>query len=168
MEHEFLIHGRALKIRMEKKGNAFLIQDGELSFEADIQSISENAVSLIANGRSFLAYIARDKDQIFVFLNGRSYAFQEPGQMTAAFEKGEDRGQEGKLQVKAPMPGKVIKINVAEGDEVRKNQTLLIVEAMKMENEIKSTIEGIVKKICAAAGELVDSEKTLIELEPKK
>ena len=63
------------------------------------------------------------------------------------------------------MPGKVIKINVSENEKVRKNQTLAIVEAMKMENEIKSSIDGTVKKIFAADGDLVDSENPLIELE---
>ena len=57
------------------------------------------------------------------------------------------------------MPGKVIKVNVAEGDEVRKNQTLVIVEAMKMENEIKTASMGVVKKIYVAAGDLVDAEQ---------
>ncbi|HCS49215.1 MAG TPA: hypothetical protein DIW61_13560 [Candidatus Aminicenantes bacterium] len=65
------------------------------------------------------------------------------------------------------MPGKVVKVNVAEGEAVRKNQTLAIVEAMKMENEIKSPLEGFVKKIYVSAGDLVDSEKPLLELEPK-
>ena len=78
------------------------------------------------------------------------------------------RTPKGGRHVKAPMPGKVIKLNVAEGEEVRKNQTLVIVEAMKMENEIKSAIDGNVKKIHVAAGELVDSEKSLIEIEPKR
>jgi biotin carboxyl carrier protein len=65
------------------------------------------------------------------------------------------------------MPGKVIKVNVSEGQEVRKNQSLLIVEAMKMENDIKAGAEGVVRKIHVQPGELVDSVKTLIELEPK-
>jgi biotin carboxyl carrier protein len=65
------------------------------------------------------------------------------------------------------MPGKVTKIAVAEGEEVRKNQTLVIVEAMKMENEIKSAIDGVVKKIHVAVGDLVDSERPLIEVEKK-
>jgi biotin carboxyl carrier protein len=65
------------------------------------------------------------------------------------------------------MPGKVIKVNVTEGQEVRKNQSLVIVEAMKMENEIRAAAEGVVKRIYVSAGELVDSEKTLIELESK-
>ena len=66
------------------------------------------------------------------------------------------------------MPGKVIKINVSEKEDIRKNQTLAIVEAMKMENEIKSTIEGYVKKIFVSAGDLVDSENPIIELALKK
>jgi biotin carboxyl carrier protein len=53
-------------------------------------------------------------------------------------------------------------------EEVRKNQTLAIVEAMKMQNEINSSIEGYVKKIFVSAGDLVDSERPLIELSLKK
>jgi biotin carboxyl carrier protein len=70
--------------------------------------------------------------------------------------------------VKAPMPGKIIKVYVKEKEEVRKNQTLAIVEAMKMENEIKSTIDGLVKKIHVAEGDLVDSDMPIIELENNK
>ncbi len=65
------------------------------------------------------------------------------------------------------MPGKVIKIHVSENDEVRKNQTLAIVEAMKMENEIKSGIDGVIKKIHASPGELVDAQAPIFELELK-
>jgi len=65
------------------------------------------------------------------------------------------------------MPGKVIKVQVTVGESVRKNQTLVIVEAMKMENEIRSAIEGVVRKIHVAAGDLVDPERPMIELEAK-
>jgi biotin carboxyl carrier protein len=65
------------------------------------------------------------------------------------------------------MPGKVTKIAVVEGENVRKNQTLVIVEAMKMENEIKTAIDGVVTKIHVAVGDLVDSERPLIEVEKK-
>lgn len=66
------------------------------------------------------------------------------------------------------MPGKVIKLAVDEGAKVRRNETLIIVEAMKMENEIQSPVAGTVRKIEAAVGELVDSEKTLMEVEPDR
>ena len=60
---------------------------------------------------------------------------------------------------------KVIKFNVAEGDKVRKNQTLAVVEAMKMKNELKSPGDGTVKKTYASAGDIVDTGKPLLEIE---
>jgi propionyl-CoA carboxylase alpha chain len=65
------------------------------------------------------------------------------------------------------MPGKVTKVAVSEGEAVRRNQTLVIVEAMKMENEIKTSIDGVVTKIHVAAGDLVDAERPLVEIERK-
>jgi len=168
MEFEFLLDGNPRKITVEKKNNIFIIREGDRILEADIRPLSENELMVRAEGRSHKLYIARDKGRKLIHVGGREYAVREPLRDTAGFFKGEEKTHEGSLRVKAPMPGKVIKLCVAEGDEVRKNQTLIIVEAMKMENEIKSSIEGVVKKIYAAAGELVDSEKPLIEVEPKE
>ncbi|MCJ7577768.1 MAG: biotin/lipoyl-binding protein, partial [candidate division Zixibacteria bacterium] len=67
-----------------------------------------------------------------------------------------------------PMPGKIVKILVREGDKVRKGQGLVIVEAMKMENEIRSPGAGIVKKINFKEGNLVDTADLIIELEPEE
>lgn len=168
MEYEFLINNEIQKISVEKKEKKFLISGGERSFEADIQVISDFCLSFLIEGQSYLVYIAQDKDKKYIFLEGQQFVIQEPGQGAPGFQAGEDRAQEDKLLVTAPMPGKVIKIMVSEKEPVRKNQTLAIVEAMKMENEIKSSIEGFVKKIFASAGDLVDSERPLIELEAKK
>jgi len=63
------------------------------------------------------------------------------------------------------MPGKVVKINVQEGETVRKGQVLLIVEAMKTENNICAGRDGIVKKVNVSAGESVDTMMELINLE---
>jgi len=167
MEFEFLANQAIHKITLEKKGNRFVLRHRDSSFEADIQVISANALSFLVEGRSFLIYIARDKDKKRIYLEGESYIIQKPEEEGRRFERGEDRAEKGKSMVTAPMPGKVIKINVAEKEAVRKNQTLAIVEAMKMENEIKSPVEGRVKKIFVSAGDLVDSEKPLLELEPK-
>jgi biotin carboxyl carrier protein len=168
MEFEFLVDNELRKIVLEKKEDGYHIADGEKTMKADIQSISPNALSLVIEGRSYLVYIARDKEKKYIFIDGQQFIVQEPGRETKSFHAGEEKAQEGKLLITAPMPGKVIKIHVVEQQEVRKNQTLAIVEAMKMENDIKSSVEGVVKKIFVSAGELVDSEKPLIELEAKK
>jgi biotin carboxyl carrier protein len=168
MEFEFLLDGTPRKITVEKRDDLFVFREGERFLEADILPVSENELTVRTEGRSLKVYMARDKDRSVLHIGGRQYDVREPPRDGAVFLRSDDKSPEGSLRVKAPMPGKVIKVCIAEGDEVRKNQTLIIVEAMKMENEIKSSIEGIVKKIHAAAGELVDSERALIEVEPKK
>lgn len=168
MDFEFLVDSTLHKIFLEKKENVFIVSDGEKTFEADIRFISPNAVSILIEGRSHLVYIAREKDKKYFYLDGQQFIVQEPSQERESFQAGEEKTKDAELLVKAPMPGKVIKINVSEKEEVRKNQTLAIVEAMKMENEIKSSIEGYVKRIFVSAGDLVDSERPLIELSLKK
>lgn len=168
MDFEFIIDNKSRTISLEKKGNSFVVSEGDKTYEADIQSISPNSVSIKIKNRTHQVYFARDKDKYFLQIEGQQSIVQEP------FEEGENfwgeggKSQEEMLVVKAPMPGKVIKINVAENEEVRKNQTLAIVEAMKMENEIKSSIAGYVKSIFISTGDLVDSDKPLIELEQKE
>ncbi len=72
---------------------------------------------------------------------------------------------EGELLTK--MPGKVVKLEVSEGQEVKKGQTVLILEAMKMENEIKSGLDGIVKAIHVKEGQALEENVLMLEVEPK-
>jgi len=164
VEFEFLIDNTLHKISLEKKENIFIVSDGEKTYEADIRFISPNIISILIEGRSYRVYFARDREKRFLSLEGQQFTVQEPLEGGEGLQKNEVRSREDELMIKAPMPGKVIKIDVSEKEEVRKNQTLVVVEAMKMENEIKSTIDGYVKKIFVSAGDLVDSEKPLIEL----
>jgi biotin carboxyl carrier protein len=164
VEFEFLIDNTLHKISLEKKENIFIVSDGEKTYEADIRFISPHIISILIEGRSYRVYFARDREKLFLSLEGQQFIVQEPLEGGEGLGKDEVRSREDELMIKAPMPGKVIKIDVSEKEEVRKNQTLVVVEAMKMENEIKSTIDGYVKKIFVSAGDLVDSEKPLIEL----
>ncbi|MBN1225087.1 MAG: acetyl-CoA carboxylase biotin carboxyl carrier protein subunit [Candidatus Aminicenantes bacterium] len=167
MDYEFLIDNVLHKITVEKKNDFYSVSDGDQEYETDIRYISDGVLSILIGQKSYRVCIARDKDRRYVSIAGQNYIVKEPAADQGSFAAGESGDQEGMLLVKAPMPGKVIKINVRENEEIRKNQTLAIVEAMKMENEIKSSIEGIVKKIYVATGDLVDSEKPLIELDYK-
>jgi len=167
MDFEFTVNGALQKISLDRKEDRISIRHGDKTLEAEVRVISANALSLLVGGRSFLVIVARDKDKRHVWLNGRTYIIQSRKEEQQQAERGDDRAHKGNSVVTAPMPGKVVKVCVAEKEAVRKNQTLAIVEAMKMENEIKSPLEGFVKKIYVSAGELVDSEKPLLEIEPK-
>lgn len=167
MDYEFLVNNITHKISVDKKDSQYVISDGNQEYSADIRCLYPGVLSILIGDKSLQLYYARDGEKMHVYLDGQHLIVQEPAADQGSFEGGEAKSEEDMLRVKAPMPGKVIKINVEENEEVRKNQTLAIVEAMKMENEIKSSIEGIVKKIFVATGDLVDSDKPLIELDFK-
>jgi biotin carboxyl carrier protein len=168
LDYEFLIDNVLKKVSLEKKDGRYFVKDEKLTFEADIQYISPGIISILIDQKSFRVYVVKDNAKRYLYIKGQHFTVQEPEDESGSAHAGVEGSQEDKLVVKAPMPGKVIKVYVKEKEEVRKNQTLAIVEAMKMENEIKSSIDGLVKRIHVAAGDLVDSEKPLIELVYKK
>lgn len=76
-------------------------------------------------------------------------------------------GGTGSGAVEAPMPGRVVRVLVAEGEDVEVGAPLLIVEAMKMENEVNATMAGVVARVAVAAGDTVDAGQLLCEVGPK-
>jgi biotin carboxyl carrier protein len=71
----------------------------------------------------------------------------------------------GPAHLMAPMPGLVVRINVAEGEQVRAGQGLVVMEAMKMENELRAVADGTVKRVVAAVGAAVEKGALLLEME---
>ncbi len=91
----------------------------------------------------------------------------EPGSDTFAGGSADPHAG-AKDKIFAPMPGKVVKIMVAVGDTVTIKQPMVIVEAMKMENQVNARADGTVKAIHFAAGDQVDTERPIIELDLKE
>ena len=164
MEFEFIIEKNTRRVSVEKKEKGWVFREGDSFFEADIRPISENAVSVLLEGRSYVAWIVRNKGEKWIFLEGRQYLVQEPGG-GASFQEREEKAHEGPMSIKAPMPGKVIKVDVTEGDEVRKNQTLAIVETMKMEHTLVAPRDGTVAEIWVKPGDHVENGANLLALE---
>ncbi len=98
-----------------------------------------------------------DGDTRWVFLDGEVYRFevQRPGRRKGSADHG---------SLSAPMPATVIRINVAPGDAVKKGDTLLVLEAMKMELPVRAPADGVVDTISCRAGELVQAGVPLIHL----
>ena len=79
--------------------------------------------------------------------------------------KGDDADASGKAEIKTAMPGKVVRILVAEGDAVQKGDGVIVVEAMKMQNEMKSPKDGVIAEIKAAEGDTVSAGDVLVVIE---
>jgi pyruvate carboxylase subunit B len=143
-----------------------LVVDGEVK-DYTFQVLREGYVSLIVDGRSLPVSVEpTGDDTLRVTIDGRRTEVQvkdERDLLVEEFGLGEDAAAGG--EVRAPMPGLVLDVLVAEGDEVAADQGLLVLEAMKMENELKAPSGGIVRAIHAASGDAVDKEALLIEIE---
>lgn len=129
--------------------------------------LRDGYVSMIVDGESVPVSIeATDSDTLRVTIDGRRTEVEvkdERDLLVEEFGLGEDQAAGG--EVRAPMPGLVLDVLVAEGDEVTADQGLLVLEAMKMENELKAPSGGVVRTIHAKSGDAVDKEALLIEIE---
>ena len=79
--------------------------------------------------------------------------------------RGEGTLAQSDKKITAPMPGKIVKVLVEPGEEVKKGQTAVIISAMKMESEYKAAVDGVVKKVTVKAGDTVDSNQLLVEID---
>jgi pyruvate carboxylase subunit B len=133
----------------------------------DGREISRHLYSLLIEDRSFTVDVAAQGDDYTVACEGKSFRVRLLDERRA-LRPGEGRevdSREGAKEIRAFMPGKVVEVLVAVGDEVNKDQGVLIIEAMKMENEVRATASGRVKAICVSSGQAVETGELLVILE---
>jgi len=138
------------------------------SYEVDFESVSGQPVySLIVDGRSHEAYVQEADKDWQVLLRGRLYSVtvEDEREKRLRAAAGGGVAETGEFHLKAPMPGLVVAIPVEEGQEVKKGQVLLVLESMKMQNELKSPRDGIVSRIRVKAGESVEQKQAMLSVQ---
>lgn len=141
--------------------------DGKI-VEVDFESIDEQPVfSLIIDGKSYESYVYHGEESLEVLVKGRLYHAQVEDERERRLRaaSGGASTQSGPFQLKAPMPGLVVAVPVAEGQEVKEGDVLLILESMKMQNELKSPRDGVVGRIHVAAGDSVEQRQKMLSVE---
>jgi len=143
--------------RVAVDGNEFLV---------DGKKTGRTNYSLIVDNRSFEIEVDHAEDEYRVLVDGRNYHVNLVDERRVRIGGGQSEIQlQGRQKVSVPMPGKVIAVLVSEGDSIEKGQGLVIVEAMKMENEVRSPIAGEVKEIKVKAGDAVEGGAVLLIVE---
>ena len=140
--------------------------DGKI-YEVDFESVSGQPVySLIVDGKSHEAYAAQGENNWQVLLRGRLYPIlvEDEREKRLRSAAGAGVAETGEFHLRAPMPGLVVAIPVEEGQAVKKGQVLLILESMKMQNELKSTRDGTIGRVRVKAGETVEQKQTLLSV----
>jgi biotin carboxyl carrier protein len=154
-----------VEIEETGKGIYKVAVDGN-EFLVDGKKTGRTNYSLIVDNRSFEIEVDNSEDEYRVLVDGRSYRVTLIDERRARVD-GEEGGIQfqGRQRISVPMAGRVTAVLVSPGDIVEKGQGLLIVEAMKMENEVRSPISGEVKEIKVQPGEAVEGGAVLAIVE---
>jgi biotin carboxyl carrier protein len=112
------------------------------------------------------AHYASDKKNIYVAIAGNTFVFEKPDLGRQSFAGDTAASGENIDEVKAPMPGKILKMLVKPGEKISQNQSLFILEAMKMENDVKAPRDGVVGEVLKNVGDLVAVGDAIIKLVP--
>ena len=164
MELEFTIGNEKRTVRTDGRSPT-TVTVGDRSYDVDWKRVDGDVVSLLIGGRSYTARVARDSAGLVVWVGGHRFRLETGTGDSESVAVAGGGGVAGGT-IKAPMPGSIVKVLVGEGDEVEVNQSLVIVEAMKMENEVRSPVAGTVRKVNVAPGDSVGTTEAMLEIEP--
>ncbi|HZV87445.1 MAG TPA: biotin/lipoyl-containing protein [Candidatus Binatus sp.] len=159
--------GKELRVvELERAADRWKISLDGQPVNADAVEIAPNTLSLLLDGQSYEVHITPSPDGILKLQTGLQEFTAEVADPRAW--RGRRHGAleaEGRQQVVAPMPGKVVRILVEAGDKVEAGQGLLVVEAMKMQNEIRSPKGGTVERLHVKEGQPVNAGDVLAWVE---
>ena len=158
MKYEIRIDGKTRTLDLHRDANRWQIALDGAPIDADAIEIGPGIFSILLNGESHEIRVAPNPDGSLTIQDGPN-EFKAEVADTRAW-RGRKHGAveaEGRQQIVAPMPGKVIRILVKPGDKVEAGQGLLVVEAMKMQNEVKSPKTGTVEKLLAKESQPVNA-----------
>jgi len=167
MQYELEIGGRTRQVSVSREGSMFAVTVDGRTHHVDVARIDDHTLSLILdNGRPADAVVVASptNGHLIVSVGGASI----PVVLNGRLRRGRDarkKGTKGSDRIVAPMPGKVVRVLATVGDRVAARQPLVVVEAMRMENELRAGREGTVAEVRAREGQSVDAGALLIVIQ---
>lgn len=161
------INGEAKRVRIERDGDLYTVSVGDEVFSVDHRSLEGiGSLSLLVNSRCFEASVADHDRAKLVSINGEKFEIDLTDELS--FMAGTPSVHHGHMDeeiVKTPMPGVVVAVEVAPGQRIDAGAPVVIVEAMKMQNEISTVCGGTVREILVRQGDTVESNQKLVVIE---
>ena len=153
---------------ISQDGNLLEVEVDGKNYKVDLMHTADGTFSILEGGHSYnielvphnqpkkyTAYTLYQEYEIEVIDAEARYLLNRSGNGFASSEK----------KISSPMPGKVVKVMVNVGDEVKEGETTIVISAMKMESEYKAPMDGIIKKVNVKDGDTIEGNQVLIELE---
>ena len=167
MRYHATIAGKQLTAEIDslENGRFEVTIDGQ-RYEVDSASTGNGALSILIDERSYRIHHEEEGEEIVIYLGNQPFRIDVANEQRFRLRAGAAKvSLEGRQVVVAPMPGKVVRVLVTLGDQVTENQGLVVVEAMKMENELKSPKAGKIVELLAQEGSPVEKNARLLVVE---
>jgi biotin carboxyl carrier protein len=166
MTYDVVVDGQSHRLELTKGENTWHCKVDGHTIEVDAALTARDVLSLLVGGDAF--EIKRERSlsgDLHLVIGSARYAIDVQDPRSLRTRRAASGGEAGPQKITAPMPGKIVRIMVAEKDEVKAGQGVIVMEAMKMQNEMKSPKDGKVKKILIAEGATVNAGDVLAVIE---
>jgi biotin carboxyl carrier protein len=150
------------QVELVVEGSTYTMRpDGEESLVVDARPVGPGCWSMLVGSRSYTVRVQQDRSIYTVEMGARTWSFdlRDPARALSASRTASGHGAG---LVKAPMPGRIIRVLVELGQSVKIGQGVLVVEAMKMENELQAPRDGVVSEVHVSEGQVVESQDSLL------
>ena len=165
MIYEITIESKTYRVELVRHGSGWSCKLDGKDFPFDFVSLQNGLLSVLVEGKSYEVRqeIAASETSIVVGQERFKTIVRDPRSLRS--RRRDADGDQGPKKIVAPMPGKVVRIVAPQGAEVEAGQAVLVIEAMKMQNELKAPKKGKVKRITVSEGAAVEAGQTLAEVE---
>lgn len=163
MKYQTIINNKKYDIDIQKDGS--LVVNGTVR-KVDFQALGPSMYTILAEGLSHELTIEERDGSVEVLMRGKLYTTKvmDERALIMAQRTGGLTAESGLIQIKAPMPGLIVAVKVEPGQEVKAGQTVVILESMKMQNELKSPRDGVIDQVNVSGGQTVEQNKVLVTI----
>jgi pyruvate carboxylase subunit B len=167
MKYYAEVNGRTLEVELEERADELEVTLDSKTLVANLQRVSAPSLySLILDNQSYEVFVEQREGHYVVLISGEQFtvAIQDERARRLAAVTTAARANEDEIVIRAPMPGLVVALDVSPGEAVEKGQGLVVLEAMKMQNELRAPRRATVKSVSVKQGERVENGRVLLVL----
>jgi len=170
MKFAVRMEGREREVTIRRRNGYFDFELDGRTLKVDCQFLGASGyLSLLIDNRSYLVEsgaVDADDGRYYARVMGRTYSVDVLDELLAAVRDARsDADTSGASVIRAPMPGLAVEVRVAPGDTIQPGDTVVVIEAMKMQNELTSDVGGVVAEVFVSPGNTVESQAQLVRIE---
>jgi biotin carboxyl carrier protein len=165
MTYDVVIDGKAYRLELSRNGGAWECSLDGRAVNLDAVLTRRDVLSIVINGTAFEVKREASATDLHLWVGSARYTAEIRDPRSLRVRKEAAAGTQGAKKLVAPMPGRVVRVLVREKSEIEAGQGVLVVEAMKMQNELKSPKKGVVQRIVTAEGANVNAGDILAIVE---